>query len=216
MIPRNLIMPVALAAVVGIPLLMFQTAGDQANSATTASSHPFDPSTGITNLFAENDPSTFIPISDLSEIIRFDIYPNWVKSRWPRVSTAPVGDGLQGMRVALVTGSNRWDICGSLTYYFDENMRVQRISLVGDTGDASLIVRFLVERFQFKVQPTRAAGLLTASVGRKPIGVLRLENPPVIEADNPQQQVHIVLELNNPDGSLGLSQSMTALAQTGL
>ena len=31
-------------------------------------------------------PTDFIPVTNLAEIIRFDVYPNWVKSRWKRIS----------------------------------------------------------------------------------------------------------------------------------
>lgn len=213
MLPRNLLLPVAFAAAIGIPLIAFQAKQDSTgnNPAITANDTSGLPG-GESDLFAGAEMYSQ-PIGSLGEILRFDIYPNWVKSRWARVSTAPASDGLQGMRVALVTGPNPWDICGSLTYYFDENMKVQRIALIGDTGDASQLAKFLVEQFQFKVHQSRAAGLMTASKYRRVIGVLKLENPTVIHAADPNHQVRVYLELNNPDGSLEVSETMVSLVQ---
>ncbi len=213
--PRNLLMPVAFAAAIGIPMIVMQPGWNATgNISHSPSANSAAGSSGELELFAGGDELFSMPINNLGEVLRFDVYPNWVKSRWRRVSTAPSTDGLQGMRVALVTGANTWDICGSLTYYFDENMRVQRIALIGDTGDASQLVKFLVEQFQFQIHQSKAAGLLTATKRRRVFGILKLENPTVIEAADPNHQVHVYMELNNPDGKLAVSESMVDLVQS--
>jgi hypothetical protein len=50
------------------------------------------------------------PVADLAEVLRFDVTPGWVISRWPRVSTGGPHLQLQGYRVPLVTGTKESDI----------------------------------------------------------------------------------------------------------
>lgn len=152
-------------------------------------------------------PIDFVPVTNLAEIIRFDVYPNWVKSRWKRVSTNPGDAGLHGLRVALVTGTNTWDLHGSLTYYFDVNQRAQRITFRGWTGDSSRLVNLLTSQFGLKAQPTHWAGAYAAQNGRRvPTAGLLMQHPAVITRENPVQQVALVMELNHPQGSFQLSQ----------
>lgn len=92
-------------------------------------------------------PMEFIPTINLDEIFRFDASPSWVQQRWQRVSTCPNLDGLRGLRVALVTGTNPNDLHGSLTYFFDVNQTVQRISFQGWTGDSTKLLQFLTQKF---------------------------------------------------------------------
>ena len=153
-------------------------------------------------------PTDFIPVTNLAEIIRFDVYPNWVKSRWKRVSTNPGDAGLHGLRVALVTGTNTWDLHGSLTYYFDVNQRAQRITFRGWTGDSSRLVNLLTSQFGLKAQPTHWAGAYAAQNSRRvPTAGLLMQHPAVITRENPVQQVALVMELNHPEGSFQLSES---------
>ena len=155
------------------------------------------------NLSAE--PMSFTPTVDLSSLFRFDANKQWITSRWDRVSTCPVVQGLHGMRVALVTGTNSWDLHGSLTYYFDANHRVQRITFRGWTGDASRLLQTL-EEHQLRAQPTHWAGLYLS----KRSGLL-LKHPAVIDKRNPVQQLALILEINNPRGNSPLSNDFQSL-----
>lgn len=152
-------------------------------------------------------PTDFVPVTNLAEIIRFDVYPNWVKSRWKRISTNPGDAGLHGLRVALVTGTNTWDLHGSLTYYFDVNQRAQRITFRGWTGDSSRLVSLLTSQFGLTAQPTHWAGAYAAQNDRRvPTAGLLMQHPAVITRENPVQQVALVMELNHPQGSFQLSE----------
>lgn len=153
-------------------------------------------------------PMEFLPTTNLAEIFRFDVFPNWVKNRWPRVSTAPTEPGLHGMRVALVTGTNANDLHGSLTYHFDANQRVQRISFQGWTGDTARLVELLSKSFGFQSQPTHFAGLYLSGNQQATQGALIMRHPDVVRAENPNQQVAVVFEVNNPQGNFTLSQNM--------
>jgi hypothetical protein len=151
-------------------------------------------------------PMSFVPTMDLSSLFRFDITKNWITSRWDRVSTSPADRGLHGMRVALVTGTNSWDLHGSLTYFFDANHRVQRITYRGWTGDASRLLQILQQQHSLRPQPTHWAGLYLS----KRSGLL-MKHPAVIDKSNPVQQLAMVLEINNPQGNTSLSEDFQTL-----
>lgn len=158
-------------------------------------------------------PLEFLPVTNFAEIFRFDISPAWVKSRWERVSTSPGDAGLHGLRIALVTGTNSWDLHGSMTYFFDANQQLQRISFRGWAGDAQQLLQILTRSFGFKQQPTHLAGFYVASRRREPTGGLLMKDPPVIYRENPVQQVAIILEVNNPAGKFSLSEDFRSLIQ---
>lgn len=156
-------------------------------------------------------PLEFLPVTDFGEIFRFDVSPNWVKSRWKRISTNPGEDELHGLRVALVTGVNTWDLHGSLTYYFDVRQTCQRITFRGWTGDPSRFLTLLTQRFEFKAQQSHLAGFYLAKNFWKTTGGLLMKNPPVIYTENPSQQLAIVMEMNNPSGKTKLSDDFQSL-----
>jgi hypothetical protein len=51
-----------------------------------------------------------MPIVSLAEVLRFDISPDWVMGRFPRVSTVLAELNLDGLRVPLVTGTSPSDL----------------------------------------------------------------------------------------------------------
>jgi hypothetical protein len=164
-----------------------------------------------------SQPTNFIPITDLNELFRFNIDRNWVKNRWDRVSTCPGDQGLHGLRVPVVTGTNSWDLHGSLTYFFDNNHRIQRITYRGWTGDETRLLQILQQKFGFKAQPTHWAGFYLAQpqANTAKSGLL-MQHPTVIRKDNPVQQMALILEINNPQSKLTLSEefhSLTPAAQ---
>jgi len=156
-------------------------------------------------------PLEFMPVTNFEEIFRFDVTPTWVKSRWKRVSTSPDDFGLHGLRVALVTGTNSWDLHGSLTYYFDNTQRAQRITFRGWAGDANKLTNLLTQRFGFRAQPTHWAGFYLAESKRKPTGAILMQHPAVIYTENPVQQIAVVMEMNNPQSRFELSDEFRSL-----
>lgn len=151
-------------------------------------------------------PMSFTPTIDLSSLFRFDVSKQFVTTKWDRVSTCPTNNGLHGMRVALVTGTNSWDLHGSLTYWFDASHRVQRITYRGWTGDASRLLQILGSQHQLKPQPTHWAGAYLS----KRSGLL-MKYPAVIDKSNSVQQLALILELNNPRGKSALSDDFRSL-----
>ena len=151
-------------------------------------------------------PMSFTPTIDLASLFRFDVTKQFITSRWDRVSTSPATEGLHGMRVALVTGTNSWDLHGSLTYWFDPGHRVQRITYRGWTGDANRLLQILGPQHQLKALPTHWAGAYLSKSG----GVL-MKYPAVIDKSNTVQRLAIILELNNPRGKTSLSNDFQSL-----
>ncbi|MEM9942368.1 MAG: DUF6690 family protein [Planctomycetota bacterium] len=156
-------------------------------------------------------PVGFIPIQNLAEIFRFNISPKLVRQQWERVSLVPSEDSLHGMRVALVTGTNSWDLHGSLTYYFDTSQRCQRISFRGWTGDETRLIQLLTQSLGFSPRQTHLAGFYVAEKGRKTTGAMLMRYPEVIYRNNSSQQLALVLEINNQDGPFSLSRDFYSL-----
>lgn len=156
-------------------------------------------------------PMQFTPVMNFAEIFNYRVTSNWLQGRWSRVSNSPAAEGLRGQRVALVTGTNTWDLHGSLTYYFDEYQKCRRITFRGWVGDPARLVDFLKQDHGFKQQPTAWAGFFLAKNWRKTVGGLLMKNPPVTYVENRVQRVGVLLELNDPNGKFELSDDFAAL-----
>lgn len=150
-------------------------------------------------------PMQFIPVSNFQEIFRFDVSPTWVKQRWERLTSIPEEDGLHGLRTALVTGTNSWDLNGSLTYFFDQNHRTQRITFRGWVGDPARLIDLATKHFGLQPRPTHWAGLYVAKFGKTETGGLLMKDPDSIDRRNQVQRTAVIMELNQPSGRFKLS-----------
>ena len=150
-------------------------------------------------------PLSFVPVQDLREVFRFNINPQWVKQRFERISTVPFETGLHGLRTALVTGTNSWDLHGAQTYYFDDHHRLQRITFRGWVGDPQRLISMATNHFGLQPRPTHWAGLYTGNFGGKITGGLIMRDPDVIVKSNTQQRIAILMEINQPNGNFELS-----------
>ena len=153
------------------------------------------------------------PTVDIQDAFDFNITPRWVINRWPRVSPALTELNMKGMRVPLVTGTRVDDLHGSLTYYFDDQQRLQRVTFHGHTGDASKLIALLTEYHQFKPERTLEAGLLIKRWNWKPTGVVLIEHAPVVRAESPTSRLKIRLEINRPDRPYKLSNEFAELLE---
>jgi hypothetical protein len=144
------------------------------------------------------------PVYDLTEVIRFDATPAWIMSRWSRVLTVSSELKLQGFRVPLITGTTPDDLAGSLTYYFDETNKVQRIRLVGGTGNPNRLIAVVQRRYKMRREHSGDAHdvLYQAAWNGRPVSELRIRPAAVVEADAPQRRFQILLEINQPGGQL--------------
>jgi len=151
------------------------------------------------------------PTQNLLEVLRFDVTPQWVMSRWSRVSTTLAETELEGFRVPLTTGYEVDDLAGSLTYYFDKHERLQRITFDGTTGDARALAALLTQHYGFRKEPTLGAGLYLVKWNGTPTSVMRIRYAPVVRASTPNSRLHVKLEINRPRMKYGLSAGMRAM-----
>ncbi len=144
-------------------------------------------------------------VEDFGEVFRFDLPPRWVVSRWSRVTTILAEYDLEGLRVPFVSGTDLDDIAGSLTYYYDKQHQLQRISFEGRTGDERRLVQFMQQAFNLKVEPSHYAGLLLEKWNGQPKSVLLIRHAPVVLSAEPHSRLEITLELNRPNNTYRLS-----------
>jgi len=141
-------------------------------------------------------------VSDLAEVFRFDITPDWILRRWPHVTTGLAQLQLQGYRVVLMTGTAESDLAGALTYYFNAQQRLERITFQGKTGDARNLVAFLTGRLQFSRRLTNDPGLTVYEAVRpngKPVGGVRIRSAGIVKASEPYTRFDVELALERSD-----------------
>jgi hypothetical protein len=135
---------------------------------------------------------------ELSEVLRFDITSDWIVQHWARISTITSQPDLVGYRVPVVTGTRRYDLTGSLTYYFDAKQKAKRIEFHGTTGDPQLLVELLTRQYDFRPHKTSEPGVQVHRVywNGKAISELRLSPARIVaaEAALDRYDVHLLLE----------------------
>ncbi len=168
---RKGMMLVALGSAVGVPYVTSEWSKIKANfgggnSTTSAnqfsktpSAHSFgaSPATGNPSTPAQPqhplaaDPQQLeeTPLVDMKDALRFNISPDWIISRWPRVTAGIPLENQHGMRVTLITGLLYDDLAGALTYYFTPAQKCSKITFSGTTGDPRRLTALARERFGF-------------------------------------------------------------------
>ena len=238
MIGKRLLYLAVLPAAVGGPYLMMddgwrKSAGEVWDSARSADGPGLDSLTGAFSggggapgfettslsapLTSDGQPAGPQPRLEgpaaigLEHIFRFDVTPAWVTGNWSRVTAVLAETDLEGLRVPLVTGVNIDDIAGSLTYYFDKQRQLQRISFHGYTGDSRRLATLLATHYKLNPEPNLGAGLYMAKWNGQPLSVLRVSRAAVIRAESPHSQLEVLLEINRPDNYCKLSPAMEQL-----
>lgn len=145
-------------------------------------------------------------IDDLREVLRFDVSPQWVFSKFSRVTTILADTRLEGLRVPIVTGIHATDIAGTITYFFDQQGNLQRVMLHGFTGDPSKTVATMTEHYGLSRNPSLEAGVFTRAWNGQPVHFLRLSHAPVVYSDAVHQKYTVFLELNQPSLAYGVSE----------
>ena len=153
------------------------------------------------------------PVTDLREVMRFDITPQWVMDRFSRVSTVLAELKLKALRVPIVTGTRVDDLAGTLTYYFDGQDRLQRVSMHAFTGDPQRLAGAMTEHYGMQQEPNLEAGVYTKRWNGLPVHFLRLTRSSVVHADALHQKYTVFLELNQPDLPFGLSDEAKKIVE---
>ncbi|MFK8110804.1 MAG: DUF6690 family protein [Rubripirellula sp.] len=153
-------------------------------------------------------------INDIREVLRFDISPRWVLSRFSRVSTVLADLELEGLRVPIVTGTRADDMAGTLTYYFDRGEKLQRVTVHGFTGDPTRLVGTMTQGYGLNHEPSLEAGVYTKRWNGRPTNFLRLTHAPVVYSDAVHQKYTVFLELNQPDLAYGISPEAQRIVES--
>jgi hypothetical protein len=156
--------------------------------------HGITPFSGPTNVSLEG---TGVK---LEEVINFDVTVPWILGHWARVSTILADLNLKGYRVPLVTGTRESDLAGSLTYYFNPQQQLQRITFTGSSGDTRELAALLVARHSFTRELTQDAGLFlyTRRAGKQAVSELKIRPVAIVRAGDPRQRFEIDLVMNRP------------------
>ncbi len=163
------------------------------------SAGPSAPSVSMRPLSAAGTWADTVPSPSLAEVLNFNVTVDWVLGRWPRVSTGLPYLQLQGYRVPLVTGTGTADVAGSLTYYFNAQQQVQRITLRGTTGDPGVLVALLTGHFRFARRLTNDPGIVlyeAVDPNNQSVGSLKLRSARVIKANQPYTRFEVDLVMD--------------------
>ena len=172
------------------------------------------PSVRLSGLDPLTPASDFQPPIDLREVLRFDIDPDFVYRRFSRVSTVLSDLSLDGLRVPLVSGTQAYDVAGSLTYYFDINKKLRRIQMQGVTGDARGLIELMVQHYRLAPEPSLGGQLLTTRWNNRVTSFMHVAPAPVVTSASPNARFAFYLEINPPADRYGLSQeAMQMLVQ---
>ncbi|MCD0462696.1 DUF6690 family protein [Roseiconus lacunae] len=153
-------------------------------------------------------------VQDISQLLRFDISPNWVITQFSRVSTVLANLNLKGLRVPIVTGIRADDLAGTLTYYFDSSDQLQRVTFHGFTGNPTNLERLMVSGYGLQREPALEAGAYTKRWNGRPTHFLRLTHAPVVFSDAVHQKYTVFFELNHPDLPYGISAEARKIVET--
>lgn len=163
---------------------------------------------------AQSQPLTSLvggPIHDLRDVLRFDVNPDWVFKHFTRVTTVLADMHLDGLRIPIVTGTQPEDLAGTLTYYFDRQHRVQRVTLHGFTGDPSRLTELMQKHYAMQPQPSLGAGTYVIRWNGQPTSIMQLTHAPIVHAAASHTKYTVFLELNQPSMPYGLSEAANRL-----
>lgn len=135
--------------------------------------------------------------ADLNQVMDFAVTPAWVLTQWPRVSASLAELDLQGYRVPLVTGTREDDLAGSLTYYFDQQQHVARITFTGTTGDPRRLIGLVTARFGFRADTSDDPAVVVYDVkwNNKPHSELRIRPVSIVRANEPRSRYQVELSV---------------------
>jgi hypothetical protein len=174
--------------------------GGQYNPASTyTTSYPTYSPSGVP--MSGSDPqSDQTPLVDLPDAFRWEATPQWVMSRWPRVSAGLPAEALQGMRVTLISGLRMDDVAGSLTYYFNSSGRLAKLTFSGTTGDPSRLTALLVERYGFKPYLSSEPGMIRYEIrwNGDATSTMIIRPASIVRTSSPYEKYQMLVSISDP------------------
>ena len=110
-----------------------------------------------------------------------------------------------------MTGEERDDLAGSLTYLFNEHEQLQRIEFLGYTQDASTLINVMTKKFRMTQRPSVLEALYVKSLNKLPVSALRITRPAVVNTSTVPPLLEIRFELNKVRLGAILSNSFRQL-----
>jgi len=145
-------------------------------------------------------------VASIADVIRMDVNRGWVMNNWARVSTNLMDRNLEGLRVPIVSGTSVHDVAGSLTYFFDRQQVLQRVTFEGHSGDPSQLVALATRYYGLRQEPSLGPGMFMARKKDQITSALRISQGAVATTDRPLERYQVMLELNSSDSKYGLSE----------
>ncbi len=147
----------------------------------------------------------------IEQILNFETTPQDITNRWARISFHVNYNGFHSYRVPVVTGEERDDLAGSLTYLFNEHEQLQRIEFLGYTQDASTLINVMTKKFRMTQRPSVLEALYVKSLNKLPVSALRITRPAVVNTSTVPSLLEIRFELNKVRLGAILSNSFRQL-----
>lgn len=156
-------------------------------------------------------PSPSGNISDFREVLRFDIGPSFVTSRFAQVTTVAANRQFDAYRVPFVSGTRPTDIAGTLTYYFDANQTVQRIQMQGSMGDPAVLAQLMVAFYHLAPEKSLGGQFYATRWNGRVTSMMLVSPAPIIHAGATYGKYSVFLELNQPSHQYALSEEATQI-----
>jgi hypothetical protein len=111
----------------------------------------------------------------------------------------------QGLRVPVVTGSQPFDLAGTVSYSFNMEQQLERINLYAVTGDCEPLTAFAQQRLGMQQYPSPVGLLFVGFFQDQPLSMLRVRNAPLQDTQRSPVRYEVDLEMNLPRPGAKLS-----------
>ncbi len=145
-------------------------------------------------------------ISSFNRIFQCGAPRSWVQRTYDDASRT-MDQQREGLRVTLVTGDKLEDLAGSLTYWFDRQGRVERITFQGVTGNPAKLVSFAHRSQKMVARGCERDAIFVRDGKNGPLHLLHISRLPFVNVQTQYGRYEVTLELNQPGSSLSSASS---------
>ena len=145
-------------------------------------------------------------ISSFNKIFQCGAPRSWVQRTYDDASRT-MDQQREGLRVTLVTGEKLEDLAGSLTYWFDRQGQVERITFQGVTGNPAKLVSFAHRSHKMVARRCERDAIFVRDGKNGPLHLLHISRLPFVNVQTQYGRYEITLELNQPGSSLSSASS---------
>lgn len=142
---------------------------------------------------------------DVREILRFDLTPAALPSRFPQVSRVRVDPQLDSYRANFSTGPQPTDLRGIVIYGFDAKGMLQRVQVQATTGDPSLLIQMMAQFYHLQSEPMLGSQLMLSRWNSRITSMLQIQAAEVLYQHDQHHRYQVFLELNQPSLVYSLS-----------